>query len=385
MKHLFLTALFVSCFAHAVKAQVGINTTSPDSTALLDIHFSGTNAVGVLFPNLVDSLRMNKKGKISDGMVVFDRKRKMFYYYDVYLNEWVAMTPFGAIHGDNNALHDIRPQDSEVNTLNMSLGLQKGENATAKLDVNGDVRVRDNINVDRNAAVQQSLTVVGTTTLQQSLQVSGSTTLQRTLTVDDSTTLKSPTTINNSLTVTGNINAKNDTVTAKTFVGNGTIPVGGIIMWSGTTPPDGWVLCDGSSTLQGYETPDLRGRFIVGYGENGTNISSNVWDDAKYKTPGNLSQKGMNSGAVGGEMMHTLTTSEMPSHQHTAKYGRAAHNDSGNTYKTITGFTEGTVTKVGSDWKNESYDGGRTNSTGNSEAHENRPPYYVLAFIMRVQ
>lgn len=40
--------------------------------------------------------------------------------------------------------------------------------------------------------------------------------------------------------------------------GNG-IPKGGIIMWSGTTVPDGWVLCDGSSG-----TPNLKEKFIIG-------------------------------------------------------------------------------------------------------------------------
>lgn len=44
------------------------------------------------------------------------------------------------------------------------------------------------------------------------------------------------------------------TVTATTFIGAGTIPVGGIIMWSGTVAniPTGWALCNGSNA-----TPDL--------------------------------------------------------------------------------------------------------------------------------
>jgi hypothetical protein len=38
------------------------------------------------------------------------------------------------------------------------------------------------------------------------------------------------------------------------------VPRGAIIMWYGTTPPDGWALCDGTNG------PDLRNKFIVGYG-----------------------------------------------------------------------------------------------------------------------
>ncbi|MDR1225466.1 MAG: hypothetical protein LBK47_01025 [Prevotellaceae bacterium] len=267
-----VVVLLVSALCHSAYAQVGINTTTPDSTALLDIHFSGTGQVGVLFPNVVDSLRKAKKPNVSDGMVVFDRKRKMFYYYDDHLKEWVAMTPFGAVH-DDNELIDIRPQNSEVNTLNMSLGLPAGETATAKLDVNGSVRVRKNMKVEGSDTIQQSLAVNGAATLKQSLQVNGNTTLQQNLQVAGSTTLQNPTTINSTLTVNSSINAKNDTVAAKTFVGYGITPVGGIMMWSGSTADfdasgngkastkmDGWALCNGANG-----TPNLKGRFIVGY------------------------------------------------------------------------------------------------------------------------
>lgn len=67
------------------------------------------------------------------------------------------------------------------------------------------------------------------------------------------------------------------------------VPSGIICMWSGesTAIPNGWHLCDGSSG-----TPDLRDRFIVGAGDT-------------YKVKD-----------TGGEATHTLTTNEMPSHNH---------------------------------------------------------------------
>ena len=50
------------------------------------------------------------------------------------------------------------------------------------------------------------------------------------------------------------------------ITGMGTVPERAIMMWSGNEDklPKGWVLCDGQN-----ETPDLRGRFIVGAGGEG--------------------------------------------------------------------------------------------------------------------
>ncbi len=70
---------------------------------------------------------------------------------------------------------------------------------------------------------------------------------------------------------------------------NSKIPAGLIIMWQGTTAPEGWALCNGSNG-----TPDLRGRFIVGYG-------------GEYS----INQ-------TGGEATFTLSETEMPVHNHTA-------------------------------------------------------------------
>jgi len=88
---------------------------------------------------------------------------------------------------------------------------------------------------------------------------------------------------------TGNISAG----TAGAFSGYGTIPIGGIVMWSGSASniPDGWKLCNGSSG-----TPDLRGRFIVGYDPN----------EASYNAVGK----------TGGANTVILTESQMPRHRH---------------------------------------------------------------------
>jgi microcystin-dependent protein len=156
----------------------------------------------------------------------------------------------------------------------------------------------------------------------------------------------------------------NVTGTATSFSGNGITPIGGIIMWSGTVAGistlTGWALCDGANG-----TPDLRNRFIVGAHSgagNGTvatagpgfNASTGAIN-ANY-TPGNS----------GGETAHQLTIAELAAHAHGASRDDVIAATTG----------AGTVRTVGSGSI-------QTSSVGSDNYHENRPPYYALAFIMR--
>jgi microcystin-dependent protein len=138
------------------------------------------------------------------------------------------------------------------------------------------------------------------------------------------------------------------TVKATKFVGDGSgltgisgIPSGVIVMWSGSIAsiPSGWALCDGTNG-----TPDLRDRFIVGAGSS------------------------YNPGDTGGENVHTLTIDEMPRHRHTV---------------TTTGYSwtgSGYITVGDNPWP----EFGATNYEGGGQPHENRPPYYALAYIMKL-
>lgn len=120
------------------------------------------------------------------------------------------------------------------------------------------------------------------------------------------------------------------------------IPSGGIIMWSGSTIPDGWALCNGENG-----TPDLRGRFVLGVSDS------------------------HQMGEVGGEEEVTLTVEQMPSHVH--EYLKQTSG---------TQISNGTGQKFnlsGSSSLNRS-----TSSVGSGAPHPNMPPYYTLAYIMKL-
>ena len=156
-----------------------------------------------------------------------------------------------------------------------------------------------------------------------------------------------------------------------------TVPVGGIIMYSGVIAnlPANWSLCNGTGG-----TPDLRGRFVVG------------------------AEGAYTQGDTGGADTVTLTTSQIPAHTH-ASGSLATGTDGSHTHPLRAYKTTGSTSHIhddtgrlaaGSDTggataQSTSAGGlhthsvsGNTGSTGSGAAHENRPPYYALAYIMRV-
>ena len=175
-------------------------------------------------------------------------------------------------------------------------------------------------------------------------------------------------------------------------------PIGTVEIWAGGDEiPENYALCDGRALRQGlnyalysvlgdkyneapdcngrpqttsfgyFRLPDLRGRFIVGY--NGT--------DSDYSS----------YGRAGGEKKHTLSAGEMPSHTHIFKdyyqnerlYGSGGIDGADKVDPSVGTYG------ASSDCKYLLYKEHNTSSAGNNLAHENRPPYYVLAYIMRIK
>ena len=188
-------------------------------------------------------------------------------------------------------------------------------------------------------------------------------------------------------------------------------PLGVVKMWAGKTVPDGYHLCDGAdldisaypdlyssigttfnsakdkdgntqTTLEGkFRLPDLRGRFIVGYNSS----------DTDYNT----------EGLSGGEKGHTLTEAELPSHTHvysttnddenTNIVGYKRTNGNAVTYnRANTSIVDSSGSEVvgtqkasdGDDSRTAAYE---TSATGGNTTIDNRPPYYVLAYIMKLK
>ena len=163
----------------------------------------------------------------------------------------------------------------------------------------------------------------------------------------------------NIVSTTGNLSAKNITASgpisttgnistsAGTFSGYGTIPTNGIIMWYGTCDnvPVGWALCDGT---QG--TPNLSDKFIIAA--------------SRTKTPVNVPGGNANG-------MVTLSVANLPPHTH-GMTGQWQDYTSG-----AWGLDAGHLL-VGNGTV-------QTQSTGSGTAFNIMPPYYALAYIMRIR
>lgn len=123
---------------------------------------------------------------------------------------------------------------------------------------------------------------------------------------------------------------------------NNILPAGIIVTWSGSmsTIPFGYALCDGQDGR-----PDLRDKFILGAGLN-------------YPI-----------GSVGGEKAHTLTISEMPRHRF-----QVANVPFGQNYSAGSGGSRNSVDATTI----------FTNYLGDDVPHNNMPPYYSLAYIIKL-
>lgn len=127
------------------------------------------------------------------------------------------------------------------------------------------------------------------------------------------------------------------------------LPTGCIVLWSGSESavPDGFALCNGQNG-----TPDLRDRFVLGSG-------------TKHSV-----------GDTGGAEQVTLTVEQMPIHGHYINTNNPSGTNIASAYWNSQYINTGTIVKNLSRFE--------TAWTGGGKAHNNMPPYYVLAYIMKI-
>ena len=151
------------------------------------------------------------------------------------------------------------------------------------------------------------------------------------------------------------------------------VPAGTIVAFAGVNVPDEWLVCDGTAYRKAdypalaavlgatgtggeFMVPDLRGRFLMGA------------SDAHPRAQ------------TGGEEAHALTEEEMPSHTHQL-VGPGPWRDgagiwssnvgAGSGWTTVSSYQEGALGRV------------EAVSAGGGKAHNNLPPFYTVAYIIK--
>ena len=389
--------IFFSLFALLnTKAQVSIGDQSvPHSRAILDL--SNSNNLGLLLPRTASN---------PNSAYSTDTSGLLFYYNEnLFLKgagtTFNAITPWKSIFTGTEPIDVFfnpavfegvgigvdgwlpgNPPTSNIKA-NLHIGLKSKDvnttNTSASLLI-GDSDSGVHMSMDNDEILVKNSTTNNTGTLK--LQEGGGT-----VQVGESATIRS------TLNVFGEVQQH----------GFALVPAGGIIMWSelgGVGVPPGWALCDGGlkTKLDGtnFTAPDLRERFIVGAGGENT---TNPVVGAAYT-----------NGNTGGANTVTLTTAQIPSHTHTLNIvsgGNHQHkalidHGGGGSYGTDPGPGNAMWTDEDNDsgmssnnpiangvlptdyQGSHNHSGSSNSSTGGNASHENRPPYYALAYIIKL-
>ncbi|MCB0636118.1 MAG: tail fiber protein [Lewinella sp.] len=307
----------------------------------------------------------------------------------------------------------------------VSIGQENPQDLVTKLAVNGHAQVIGKLDVGNDKTANECLTVNGKTT------INGQTTINDNVNVGATGETKEVT-INGNLTVTGDIHndrtsmvlgkpgqsdgslvvhgaieAKAGTVKASDNVEAGgrmrdktgdVMPVGSIIAYGGSTLPDGWLLCDGQTSfgnnklyadlkrvLDSNKTPDLRTRFIVGAIVNNYTLGL----DTAYPDGKPVDFSDYSPGKQKGTAKHKLSIGEMPKHDHSGKTSTNGLHDHGLGYRGFdTSGADGADGSFDEDTMRTHFAGDHyhtldVDDKGGDEAHENRPPYYALRYIIK--
>ncbi|KAA1183132.1 tail fiber protein [Photorhabdus heterorhabditis] len=175
------------------------------------------------------------------------------------------------------------------------------------------------------------------------------------------------------------------------------LPRGMIVMFSGNSAPTGWAFCDGNNG-----TPDLRSRFVMcGETISETGKSSNKASGSGNGKNFSIDTESTQVSVTVNVQNTTLTESQIPSHQHIEaiayysssemKYG--IFSPGGHDINQIRNDNRIVMSKYdGPQYAYTSNTGGgqghNHQATASSSSHDHSvnviPPYYLLAFIMKL-
>ena len=161
------------------------------------------------------------------------------------------------------------------------------------------------------------------------------------------------------------------------------VPPGGILMWSGAVDavPDGWALCDGQErTLPDGSVvtpPDLRDRFILGAGgayaaaATGGSATVDLSHSHTVDAHAHTFNAGSHTHSYSGQTSNPVGTKEDKAGGGGDSYDDHKHNFSGTTSAETVSGTTSSASGIGTD-------------VGLTGSQPILPPYYALAFIMKL-
>lgn len=299
MKKLLTTLVLVASLALNVNAQqtknVGIGTTTPNASAILDLDVSAADfgtKLGLLVPRMTAAQR-DAITLPAEGLLVYvtDATPAGFYYRSG--SAWLSVSGLRGSGVANQIAYF-----SDASTIST--------NANLVYNTSGDL-VITNGNID--------LLSIATGAAKEVRFHAGAAS-------DNYVAIKAPATLagNIDFTLPGNAGATGQVLT-KTANGtewqasnSGAIPAGAMMPYAGATAPEGWLLCDGQEVSK-TDNSALYAAIGDAYGA--------PLDQANFKLPNMQGTMpiGANAGtytlgATGGSATTALTTDNLPAHTH---------------------------------------------------------------------